>query len=88
MRECFGRYPNGEFPCMFCENKDRCKEVNVKKKVVITFKDKGELIYKGYRDKNDDYFINKFKDDEQIMRITRQYYPLKNNDVAIIYENK
>lgn len=88
MRECFGRYPNGEFPCMFCENKDRCKEFNVKKKVVITFKDKGELIYKGYRDKNDDYFINRFKDDEQIMRITRQNYPLKDNAVAIIFENK
>lgn len=25
MRECFGKYPKGQFPCIFCEDRGKCK---------------------------------------------------------------
>lgn len=54
-----------------------------KKKVVIYFKD-GKLTFRGYEYETDKGFINMYKDENPV-KITRQYYPLKDNEISVIY---
>ncbi|EQK39797.1 hypothetical protein C672_3579 [[Clostridium] bifermentans ATCC 638] len=57
----------------------------MKKKVVVNYNDGGKLIYRGYSDKDDYYFINNHKFSTGIVNITRQYYPLKDNQEVVIF---
>lgn len=57
----------------------------MKQKVVVNYKDGGRLIYKGYANKDDFYFINNHRFSSGIKNITRQYYPLKNNEKVVIF---
>lgn len=57
----------------------------MKKKVTVSFKD-GDLIFRGYHDKTDDYFINMYC--LNAIKIVRQYYPLKNNEPEVIFIKK
>lgn len=54
----------------------------MKKKVVVSFSD-GDLVFRGYHDKDDNYFINLYS--LNAIKITRQYYPLKDNKVETIF---
>ena len=56
----------------------------VKKKVVVYFED-GELEFRGYKYETDRGFINLYKNNNPV-KITRQYYPLKNNPIDVIYD--
>lgn len=56
----------------------------MKKKVIVSFED-GDLVFRGYHDENDEYFINLYSNMNAI-KITRQYYPLKDNEKMIIWK--
>lgn len=60
----------------------------MKKKVVVKYEDGGKLIYRGYREKDDSYFLEKHRYSIGVVNITRQYYPLKDNEAVVIFENK
>ena len=45
----------------------------MKKKVIVNYKDGGKLIYRGYKDKDDNYFIALHKYSLEVVNITRQY---------------
>lgn len=51
----------------------------MRKKVTIYGITGGKIIYKGYEDKEDNYFLDLYKDDPYTKKIVRQYYPLKYN---------
>ena len=68
------------------ELENRKKNPDGKKKVVIYFND-GKLIFRGYKYETDKGFINMYKEENPV-KITRQYYPLKDNTIDIIYEGK
>lgn len=54
----------------------------MKKKVVVSFED-GDLVFRGYHDEDDNYFINLYS--SNAIKITRQYYPLRYNKAEIIF---
>ncbi len=58
----------------------------MKKKVVVTYEDGGKLIYRGYAEKDDNYFLDIYKGDVGIKKIVRQYYPLKDNKKVVLWE--
>ena len=60
----------------------------MKKKVTVNYKDGGKLIYRGYKDKDDNYFIALHKYSLEVVNITRQYYPLKDNEVEVIFDKE
>ena len=60
----------------------------MKKKVVVTYKDGGKLIYKGYADKDDNYFIAFHMHSLEVVSITRQYYPLKDHKEELIFDRE
>ena len=60
----------------------------MKKKVIVTYEDGGELIYRGYADKDDNYFIALHRFSLELVKITRQYYPLKNNVAEVIFDRE
>ena len=60
----------------------------MKKKVIVNYKDGGKLIYRGYEDKDDNYFIALHKYSLEVVNITRQYYPLKDNEVEVIFDKE
>ena len=55
----------------------------MRKKVTIYGITGGKIIYKGYEDKEDNYFLDLYKDDPYTKKIVRQYYPLKYNKVEV-----
>lgn len=68
------------------ELENRKKNPDGRKKVTIYFND-GKLTFRGYKYETDKGFISMYKNDNPV-KITRQYYPLKNNPIDIIYEGK
>ena len=43
---------------------------------------------RGYKDKDDNYFIALHKYSLEVVNITRQYYPLKDNEVEVIFDKE
>lgn len=78
MRECFNNYPNGQFPCMFCEDRLKCKETKKdKNSYVIWFANNDNIKLHIHQDVNrpnnpDDY------------EIISEY--ISNNYGAVVYE--
>ena len=60
----------------------------MKKRVIVTYNDGGKLIYRGYHDKDDNYFLTYPRFNDEVVKVTRQYYPLKDNDEIILFKNK
>ena len=60
----------------------------MKKKVIVNYKDGGKLIYRGYKNRDDNYFIALHKYSLEVVNITRQYYPLKDNEVEVIFDKE
>lgn len=60
----------------------------MKKKVVVTYEDGGELTYRGYADKDDNYFIAFHRFSLEVVKITRQYYPLKDHKAEVIFDRE
>lgn len=54
----------------------------MKKKVVVSFED-GDLIFRGCHNEDDGYFVNLYN--SIAIKITRQYYPLKDNKEEVIF---
>ncbi|WP_278657042.1 hypothetical protein [Paraclostridium bifermentans] len=44
--------------------------------------------YRGYEDKEDDYFLYLYKNDPGVKKIIRQYYPLKDNEKVTLWDRK
>ena len=57
----------------------------MKKKVVVTYKDGGQLVYRGYSDCDDNYFLTYPRFSSGVVKVTRQYYPLKDNKEVILF---
>lgn len=60
----------------------------MKKKVVVTYDDGGKLTYRGYADKDDNYFIACHMSSLEVVNITRQYYPLKDHKEEVIFDRE
>ena len=60
----------------------------MRKKVTIYTTTGGRGIYKGYEDKDDNYFLDLYKDDPDVEKIERQYYPLKDNKKVVLWKRK
>lgn len=60
----------------------------MKKKVIVTYEDGGKLTYRGYADKDDNYFVAFHKYSLEVVNITRQYYPLKDHAVEVIFDKE
>ena len=60
----------------------------MKKKVVVNYEDGGKLIYRGYADKDDNYFIAFHMYSLEVVSITRQYYPLKDHKEEVIFDRE
>ena len=60
----------------------------MKKKVTVNYEDGGSLIYRGYHKEDDYYFINNHRFSIGVVSITRQYYPLKDNEEVVIFSKK
>lgn len=60
----------------------------MKKKVIVSYKDGGKLTYRGYADRDDTYFIALHRFSLGITKITRQYYPLKDNKAQVIFDSE
>ena len=60
----------------------------MRKKVTIYGITGGRTIYKGYEDKDDNYFLDLYKDDPTVKKIERQYYPLKDNKKVVLWKRK
>lgn len=60
----------------------------MRKKVTIYTTTGGRGIYKGYEDKDDNYFLDLYKDDPTVKKIERQYYPLKDNKKVVLWKRK
>lgn len=79
-------YHKDRFDIIKKEVEYRKKNPDGRKKVVVYFED-GKLEFRGYKYETDKGFISMYKNDNPV-KITRQYYPLKNNPIDIIYEGK
>lgn len=60
----------------------------MRKKVTIFTMPNGKLEYRGYEDKDDDYFLSLYKNDPGVKKIIRQYYPLKDNEKVTLWDRK
>ena len=60
----------------------------MKKKVVVIYEDGGILTYRGYADKDDNYFIALHMYSLEVVSITRQYYPLKDHKEEVIFDRE
>lgn len=60
----------------------------MKKKVVVTYEDGGQLVYRGYNNENDNYFIALHRFSLEVVTITRQYYPLKDHKAEVIFDRE
>ncbi len=60
----------------------------MRKKVTTYTTTGGRGIYKGYEDKDDNYFLDLYKDDPDVEKIERQYYPLKDNKKVVLWKRK
>lgn len=58
----------------------------MRKKVTIYTTTGGKIEYRGYKDKNDNYFLDIYKGGAGIKKIIRQYYPLKDNKKVVLWE--
>jgi len=59
----------------------------MKKKVIVSFED-GDLVFRGYHDEDDNYFLDLYKDEPGVKKIVRQYYPLKDNPKVILWDKR
>ena len=57
----------------------------MKKKVVVTYEDGGEIIYRGYNEEDDSYFLTYPRFSLRVVKVTRQYYPLKDNEEVTLF---
>ncbi len=57
----------------------------MKKKVVVTYEDGGKLIYRGYHEEDDSYFLTYPRFSLGVVKVTRQYYPLKDNEEVTLF---
>ena len=60
----------------------------MKKRVVVIYEDGGKLIYRGYADKDDNYFTAFHMYSLEVVSITRQYYPLKDHKEEVIFDRE
>ena len=60
----------------------------MKKKVVVNYEDGGKLTYRGYADKDDNYFIAFHMYSLEVVSITRQYYPLYQHKEEVIFDRE
>lgn len=60
----------------------------MRKKVTIYTIPNGKLEYRGYEDKDDNYFLDLYKDDPGVKKIVRQYYPLKDNPKVTLWDKR
>lgn len=58
----------------------------MRKKVTIYTTTGGKIEYRGYADKDDNYFLYMYKGNLGIKKIIRQYYPLKDNKKVVLWE--
>jgi len=59
----------------------------MRKKFIIYTTSGRKIEYRGYEDMTDDDFLELYKDDSDIKKIVRQYYPLKYNKKETIFTN-